>query len=705
VNAERGRQLLLGVAALLLAGSCPPAPAHAQGGQSIDVEVVGDVVAGRPTEIVFRAVNPIGDAGQGSITVSLPGTLNVEIAGASAQGAKIFQPGEQMYNFGAGRAMPIDTRAAELFVGSWPTGARHELRLRVTSAGPYSLLARASFRRSNGSFVHLPASGQPDQQGAPTRALNLTPRSANPLTNTPPPPPPTNTPVPPPTQTPVPPDKPVAAKPAEPPPPTATVPPASAVGPVGAPTATPAPPPPTPTTAGASSQSGPSIPLLLAGFGIIAVGVAVGLVALLLLLRRRSDTPPSRAGWPPPGGPYPGPGGPYAGVGPAYPGPGYPPVGTARIPAGGTGGPAEPAFGGPYPGTPPPWSPPGGAAPWDRPPTPAPPQRPREEQPRPEPPRPPTPAGGLSRDDEHPTAARPPTGGGWPGQGSTPHPTSVEGLDGGASTPQGERYVERTLVGRGGMGSVFKAYDSRLRRWVALKIMHADLGLRPGFIDRFIREAQVAAMLEHPNIVTVYDIELIGDSIQMVMSWIEGQDLQRVLEQEGALDPTRAAGLLTQIAAALDHAHLRERPVLHRDIKPSNVMIGPHDRVILTDFGIARLIGDVSLTQTGQMVGTPAFMAPEVVQGEEADARADVYALGVLLYQMLTGQAPFRAQTPLALLHAQVHTPPPPPRSVVPTLPPGVDQVLARALAKNPAERFQSAGALARALRSALGLG
>jgi serine/threonine-protein kinase len=255
------------------------------------------------------------------------------------------------------------------------------------------------------------------------------------------------------------------------------------------------------------------------------------------------------------------------------------------------------------------------------------------------------------------------------------------------------------------MGSVYRAYDSRLRRWVALKIMHADLGLRPGFLDRFIREAQVAAMLEHPNIVTIYDIEPVGDSIQMVQSWIEGRDLQQVLEHEGALAPDRAERFLTQLAAALDHAHLRDRPVLHRDIKPSNIMIGPHERVILTDFGIARLMGDVSLTQTGQMVGTPAFMAPEVAQGEEADARADVYALGVVLFQMLTGQAPFRAETPLALLHAHVHTPPPAPRAVVPSLPPGVDQVLARALAKTPNARFQTAGELARAFRSAIGPG
>jgi serine/threonine-protein kinase len=275
---------------------------------------------------------------------------------------------------------------------------------------------------------------------------------------------------------------------------------------------------------------------------------------------------------------------------------------------------------------------------------------------------------------------------------------------GDTTVPRNERYTDRVLVGRGGMGSVYRAYDSRLRRWVALKIMHADLGLRPGFMDRFIREAQVAAMLEHPNIVTVYDIESFGTTIQMVMSWIDGEDLQKILEREGALPPARAAALLTQMAAALDHAHLRERPVLHRDIKPSNIMIAANDRVILTDFGIARLIGDVSLTQTGQVVGTPAFMAPEIVQGAEADARADIYALAVVLYQMVTGQAPFRAETPLALLHAHVNTPPPPPRTVTPSLPPSVDQVLAVGLAKDPKARFQTAGALARAFRAAIGM-
>jgi serine/threonine protein kinase len=287
-----------------------------------------------------------------------------------------------------------------------------------------------------------------------------------------------------------------------------------------------------------------------------------------------------------------------------------------------------------------------------------------------------------------------------PGQGGPEYDTGRRMAQSSAS-----RYVDRVVRGRGGMGTVYKAYDARLQRPVALKIMHADLGMQPGFIERFIREAQVAALLEHPNIVTVYDIEQVGDSIQMVMSWIDGEDLQQLLEREGALQPDRAARLLLQMAAALDHAHLRDRPVLHRDIKPSNIMIGLHERVVLTDFGIARIMGDVALTQAGQMVGTPAFMAPEVVQGHEADHRADVYALGVVLYQMLTGRAPFRAETPLALLHAQVHMTPVPPRSFSPLLPAPVDAVLMQALAKQPDARFQTAGDLARAFARAVGRG
>jgi hypothetical protein len=702
------RQLLLGVAALLLvlpgpssalARGLPLDPGSVRQGQGVDVDIAGgDPVIGRPVDITVRATNPAQDAGQGSLTVSFTGGPTVEITGASTTGAKLYQPGEQMYNFALGRTATIQNTAAELYVSSWPTGVRHELRLRVTASAPYSLLARASLRRTNGTFVNLPANGTPDQQGAPARQIDVRPTSGQPPTQ-PPPPPTATSPPRPPTATSAPPPKPTVAPPAggstdkpsgqtqgtPAPPPTPTAPPPPTLAPT---------PAPQPTAAVASSTSpGPSLPLLLAGLGVIAVGVAIGLLALILVLRRRSAPPVPPWASTYPGMPYGQPGG-YGQPNPT-PYPGQP--GPTPYTPGSQGGWPPPPIPTPGTGTPP--------APWDRPPAPA------ADQRQGRPPSWPNGAAPPTRTDQPPTEGAPrapadpspwPTSGPRGGQ-ATPGPTGVEGL--GGATPPIERYVDRTLVGRGGMGSVYKAYDSRLRRWVALKIMHADLGLRPGFVDRFIREAQMAAMLEHPNIVTVYDIEPLGDSIRMVMSWIEGEDLQRLIERQGALRPELAARLLDQMAAALDHAHLRDRPVLHRDIKPSNIMIGPHERVVLTDFGIARLIGDVSLTQTGQIVGTPAFMAPEVVQGAEADARADVYALGVVLYQMLTGRAPFRAETPLALLHAHVHTPPPAPRTFVPALPPAVDQVLLRALAKDPAERFQSAGALAQAFRSSIGRG
>jgi len=690
VNGRPLRQVLSTLAAAVIALT-PAWPARATGNDgaslrqtapNIDVQITGDVIIGQPVAIDVRATNPAQDANQGSITISLSGDPSMKIV-PGTEGAKVYSPGELMFNFSRGQNAPITTPAVELYYASWPAGAQHALRLHGTASQPYTIQARASFRRGNGAFVHVPGAGTPDQQGAPTRLIDVTPKSTQQLTPTPVPPTPTSVPS---TPTPVPPT-PTSAPPT--PTPAVATPTASAAGP-GAGANTPSAPTPTagpaPSTTVASTSSGPSWPLLLAGFGIIAVGIAIGLVALSVILRGRSDRsqrqPP---GWDPRAGPY-GPGpyayppGPYPGD--QYSGTAYPPGGG--VPSGATGRlptsvwepsaspPSESDFGTwGRPGTPPP---PGPRMPW-----------PSETT---EPPMTAEPVGTHQpRDDE-----------------ITPRPASVAPAGSrGPVTPAGERYVQRTLVGRGGMGSVYRAYDSRLRRWVALKIMHADLGLRPGFVDRFIREAQVAAMLEHPNIVTVYDIEQIGSSIQMVMSWIEGEDLQHILAHEGALAPERAAQILDQLASALDHAHLRDHPVLHRDIKPSNIMIGPHDRVILTDFGIARLMGDVSLTLTGQLVGTPAYMAPELIEDVDVDGRADVYAVGVVLYQMLTGRVPFKAETPLALLHAQVHTPPPAPRTITPTLPPAVDSVLLTALAKDPDDRYQTAGALAQAFRAAIG--
>ncbi|MCC7371803.1 MAG: protein kinase [Chloroflexi bacterium] len=742
MTAERWRGLSLGLAALVMllalaprtvlaaATARPRTGETAQQGTGVEVEVFGDVIVGRPVDVEIRAANPVPDASQGSITVSIYGNPSIQIAGASAQGAKIYQPGENMFNFGSGRASPISVPAVELFVSSWPAGARHSLRLRLTAHGPYTLQARASLRRANGSFVHLPGAGQVDQQGAPTRMIDLEPRQQPPPTNTPQPPP-TNTAVPatkpeqgapaakpslqtipkpglPPVEKPAQPpaDKPAqppADKPAQAPVQSPAAPPASAESPT---TAAPNAPPlgpaqaATPTVAATpAGGGGPSMPLLLAGFGIMGLGVATALVALVMVLRRRSSPAPA----------------PLAGqYGPVTLTPRANPWGGSPV-----GQPARPPSGGFE-------MPPGAVPPWERVAgTPAPPSWPQPsfeqgpagppdpQQAAPPPwgtPLPPTspygtPAPSYGTSAPSYGTSAPSYGTSAPSYGTPAPPTQGSGPQPSApgSTPASERYVDRTLTGRGGMGSVFRAYDSRLHRWVALKVMHADLGLQQGFMDRFVREAQMAAMLEHPNIVTVYDIEPVGDSIQMVMQWIDGEDLQKILERDGALPLPRAAHLLDQVAAALDHAHQRERPILHRDIKPSNIMVGPHDRAILTDFGIARLIGDASLTQTGQMVGTPAYMAPEVVRGEVADSRADIYALGVLLFQLVTGRVPFKAETPLAVLHAQIHTTPPAARSVMPSLSGGVEGVLTRALAKDRDQRFQTAGALARAFRASIG--
>jgi hypothetical protein len=695
------RTLLAGAALLFASGPASAAlaasvPSIRQGGGTVDYQILGAVVPGRPVVVEFRATSPVGNATAGSLTVSMSGDPNLEIV-SETPNATVFQPGQAMYNFANGQQTPISTPAVELYLASWPGGSTQTLRLRLTPSQPFTVQARASFRGPNG-FIHLPGSGTPDQQGAPTRLIDIAPRAqqqaatATPVPPTPAPPTPT-------TAAPTLAPAPTAAKPTTAPAtaaPTTAAPPAPALGPAQTGN-TPVPTSPPPSTATAASASGdsPSLPWLLAGFGIMALGVAIGIVALMLVLRRRTERPVAWSGptgtYPP--GPYPPPAYPQPGYAPpSYPPPGYP----TPIPSAGPVAPPTPA---------------GRPAPWDRPPTPSPDQ-----------------TGGDNRDVRW---GRPPTAPwegavvagagrasdtpspqtdiaeGWrdtgPTDDATPRPPSVGGIGQAQVTPAGERYTQRSLVARGGMGSVYKAYDARLRRWVALKIMHADLGLRPGFVDRFIREAQVAAMLEHPNIVTVYDVEPVGNTIQMVQSWIEGQDLQRLLQSEGALSPERAANILDQLASALDAAHLRDHPVLHRDIKPSNIMVGPQDRVILTDFGIARLIGDVSLTQTGEIVGTPAYMAPELVEGDEADARADIYALGVVLFQMLTGQAPFRAETPLAMLHAHVHTPPPAPRTITPTLPPAVDVVLLQVLEKDPNHRYQSAGGLARAFRAAIG--
>ena len=256
-------------------------------------------------------------------------------------------------------------------------------------------------------------------------------------------------------------------------------------------------------------------------------------------------------------------------------------------------------------------------------------------------------------------------------------------------------------VGRGGMASVYRAYQSSLNRYVAIKVLPPQLAYDEEFVQRFLREAQAAASLSHPNIVVVHDVGEQGGLYYIVMEFLEGQTLKDLIQREGPLSPVRAARILEQVAAALDYAH--QRGFVHRDIKPANIFVGPDDRVKLTDFGIAKAVSEAEqLTRTGMLVGTPEYMSPEQAAGTPIDHRTDLYALGVVLYQMLTGQAPFQGTTPHSILHAIIYEPPRPPRQVNPGLSPAIESVLLKSLAKNPKQRFQRGAEMVVALDRAL---
>ncbi len=256
------------------------------------------------------------------------------------------------------------------------------------------------------------------------------------------------------------------------------------------------------------------------------------------------------------------------------------------------------------------------------------------------------------------------------------------------------KYELRERIGRGGMAEVYKAYHAALDRYVAIKVLHPFLGDDPEFKERFEREARNVAQLRHPNIVQVHDFDFDPQHAlyYMVMEYIDGTTLRTRLAQLEArgerLSPTEAIYIVRCVADALAYAH--SRGVVHRDIKPANVMIDADGRVVLTDFGIARIISGPHMTASGSMVGTPTYMSPEQGLGQSGDHRSDIYSLGILLYQLVTGMAPFDADTPIAIVLKHVNEPLPRPSSLNPEIPEGLERILYKALAKAPEERYQS---------------
>jgi YVTN family beta-propeller protein len=266
--------------------------------------------------------------------------------------------------------------------------------------------------------------------------------------------------------------------------------------------------------------------------------------------------------------------------------------------------------------------------------------------------------------------------------------------------------IER-LLGRGGMSVVYLATDLDLERKVALKLLAPELAQQPGFRERFIRESRLAASLDHPNVVPVYEAGEVEGVLFIAMRYVRGTDLQAVIEQDGALDVARVVGIVGQVAGALDAAH--REGLVHRDVKPANVLLAESsdpdtaEHVYLSDFGVTkRRLSAGGLTATGQLVGTVDYVAPEQIKGEAVDGRADVYSLGCMAFECLTGQKPFARDTEVAVLWAQVQTPPPSAIEVRAELPADVDRVLARAIAKSPDERHSTAGAFARDLALAV---
>jgi serine/threonine-protein kinase len=267
----------------------------------------------------------------------------------------------------------------------------------------------------------------------------------------------------------------------------------------------------------------------------------------------------------------------------------------------------------------------------------------------------------------------------------------------------GETFGEYTidaLLGRGGMGTVYLATHERLGRKVALKLLAPELAHDEAFRARFLRESRLAASLDHPNVIPIYDANEIDGVLYLAMRYVSGPSLQSLVRERGPLSLGETSRIADQVGGALDAAH--RAGLVHRDVKPANVLVAePEEHVYLCDFGLAKQTSSPATTQAGFFLGTLDYAAPEQIEGREVDARTDVYALGGVLYYCLTGQPPYVRDSDVALLQAHLNDPTPVPSSIRADVPRAVDAVVAKAMAKAPADRHQTAGQLASDLRSA----
>ena len=253
------------------------------------------------------------------------------------------------------------------------------------------------------------------------------------------------------------------------------------------------------------------------------------------------------------------------------------------------------------------------------------------------------------------------------------------------------KYEISERLGKGGMATVYKAYQPGVERVVAVKVLHKHLAADPDFVERFHREARAAGQLLHMNLVRLIDFDIEGDQHYMIMDYIQGGTLAAYMKKNAPLPTESVLAIMAQLTDALGYAH--ELGMIHRDIKPANIMFMDKEatHIVLTDFGLARILAEDGMTVTGQMIGTPAYMSLEAIRGEKVDKRTDIYSLGVVLYEMLSARTPYTADTPYKMILQQLHDPLPSLRQFNPDVPEVVEKVVMKALAKEPADRFQSA--------------